>query len=130
MTIAAHQTLYEDSIAFGTRETLMAEEGKADMEQRISELEEDNEELKRQLREQRTIYEITEKKAIESQQLEEKRHNEDIMALERSIQQLQDQMTEITNREGIISSNKKDTSEHQLHSCFVTVSMYIFDINF
>ncbi|CAG01604.1 unnamed protein product, partial [Tetraodon nigroviridis] len=89
MTIAAHQTLYEDSIAFGTRETLMAEEGKADMEQRISELEEDNEELKRQLREQRTIYEITEKKAIESQQLEEKRHNEDIMALERSIQQLQ-----------------------------------------
>lgn len=39
--------------------------------------------------EQMTKYEITEKKTIESQQLEEKRHNENIMALERSIQQLQ-----------------------------------------
>lgn len=36
-----------------------------------------------------TKYEITEKRTIESQQLEEKRHNEDIMGLERSIQQLQ-----------------------------------------
>lgn len=52
-------------------------------------MEEKNKELKRQLTEERTKYEITEKKAIESQQLEEKRHNEDIMALERSIQQLQ-----------------------------------------
>lgn len=38
MNIAAHKTLYEDSIAFGTRETLLAEEGMADMEQRVKDL--------------------------------------------------------------------------------------------
>lgn len=38
MNIAAHKTLYEDSIAFGTRETLMAEKGKADMEQRVKDM--------------------------------------------------------------------------------------------
>lgn len=40
MNIAAHKTLYEDSIAFGTRETLMVEKGKADMEQRVKDINE------------------------------------------------------------------------------------------
>lgn len=38
MNIAAHKTLYEDSIAFGTRETLTAEKGMADMEQRVKDM--------------------------------------------------------------------------------------------
>lgn len=35
MTIAAYQTLYESSIAFGMRKALQAEQGKADMEKRV-----------------------------------------------------------------------------------------------
>lgn len=36
MTIAAYQTLYESSIAFGMRKALQAEQGKSDMEKRVS----------------------------------------------------------------------------------------------
>lgn len=35
MTIAAYQTLYESSIAFGMRKALQAEEGKADTERKV-----------------------------------------------------------------------------------------------
>lgn len=36
MTIAAYQTLYESSVAFGMRKALMAEQGKADMEKKVN----------------------------------------------------------------------------------------------
>lgn len=36
MTIAAYQTLYESSVAFGMRKALQAEQGKADMERKAS----------------------------------------------------------------------------------------------
>uniref|UniRef100_A0A8C3PMC6 Axonemal dynein light intermediate polypeptide 1 n=1 Tax=Calidris pygmaea TaxID=425635 RepID=A0A8C3PMC6_9CHAR len=36
MTIAAYQTLYESSVAFGMRKALQAEQGKSDMEKRVS----------------------------------------------------------------------------------------------
>merc|ERR1712153_168798 len=39
MTVAAYQTLYESSIAFGMRKALMAEQRKADLEARIKQLE-------------------------------------------------------------------------------------------
>lgn len=35
MTIAAYQTLYESSVAFGMRKALQSEQGKADMEKRV-----------------------------------------------------------------------------------------------
>ena len=35
MTLAAYQTLYESSIAFGMRKALQAEHGKADMEAKV-----------------------------------------------------------------------------------------------
>lgn len=36
MTIAAYQTLYESSVAFGMRKALQAEQGKTDLEKRVS----------------------------------------------------------------------------------------------
>lgn len=36
MTIDAHQTLYESSVAFGMRKALHAEKGKADLEKTVS----------------------------------------------------------------------------------------------
>lgn len=35
MNTAAHKSLYESSVAFGMRETLLAEHGKAEMEERV-----------------------------------------------------------------------------------------------
>ncbi len=35
MSIAAYQTLYESSVAFGMRKALQAEQGKSDMEARV-----------------------------------------------------------------------------------------------
>ena len=35
MTIAAYQTLYESSIAFGMRKALQADQGKADLEKQV-----------------------------------------------------------------------------------------------
>lgn len=37
-TVATYKTLYESSIAFGIRKTLLAEQGKADMEKRVKDL--------------------------------------------------------------------------------------------
>ncbi len=39
MTIAAYQSLYESSVLFGINKQIQAEEGKADLEKRIEELE-------------------------------------------------------------------------------------------
>jgi len=36
MTIAAYQTLYESSVAFGMRKALQAEQGKTDMKNQVS----------------------------------------------------------------------------------------------
>ena len=35
MTVAAFQTLYESSVAFGMRKALQSEQGKSEMEQRV-----------------------------------------------------------------------------------------------
>ena len=49
MTIAAYQTLYESSVAFGMRKSLMSEQGKVDMEENIGQLEQDKRDLEQQV---------------------------------------------------------------------------------
>ncbi len=49
MTIAAYQTLYESSVAFGMRKSLMSEQGKTDMEQTIESLNGDQNDLEKQV---------------------------------------------------------------------------------
>uniref|UniRef100_A0A663MRM3 Axonemal dynein light intermediate polypeptide 1 n=1 Tax=Athene cunicularia TaxID=194338 RepID=A0A663MRM3_ATHCN len=88
MTMAAYQTLYESSVAFGMRKALRAEEGKSDMEKRIAELEEEKRELERQVSEERAKCEATEKRENERQQIQEKKHAEEVQFLKRTNQQL------------------------------------------
>lgn len=38
MNVAAHKILYEDSLAFGTMEILIAEQGKTDLEQKVKDM--------------------------------------------------------------------------------------------
>ncbi|XP_042346654.1 axonemal dynein light intermediate polypeptide 1 [Plectropomus leopardus] len=100
MTIAAYQTLYESSVAFGMRKALQAEQGKADMEKKISDLEEERQELKKQLNEQKAKSDAIEKRENERRQVEEKKHAEEVQFLKRSNQQLKTQL------EGIIAPKK------------------------
>ncbi len=45
MTIAAYQTLYKSSVSFGLRKLIQAEQGKAELENRITSLEDQKEKL-------------------------------------------------------------------------------------
>jgi len=100
MTIAAYQTLYESSVAFGMRKTLMAEQGKADLEKKVVELEDDKRDLERQVNELKSKIDQIEKRNSEQRSVEEKKHNEEIQYLKKTNQQLKTQL------EGIIAPKK------------------------
>ncbi|XP_062520518.1 33 kDa inner dynein arm light chain, axonemal-like isoform X2 [Corticium candelabrum] len=101
MTIAAYQTLYESSVAFGMRKALQAEQGKTDMEKKIAELEEDKRGLEKQLNEAKVRAEAIEKRETERRVIEEKKHAEEIQFLKRQVQQYKQQL------EGIVAPSKK-----------------------
>uniref|UniRef100_A0A7S3DFN4 Uncharacterized protein n=1 Tax=Palpitomonas bilix TaxID=652834 RepID=A0A7S3DFN4_9EUKA len=65
MTIAAYQTLYESSVAFGTRKSLQAEQGKAGLEPKIGGLETEKRDLERQVQELKLKCENIEKRYSE-----------------------------------------------------------------
>ncbi|KAF7235770.1 Axonemal dynein light intermediate polypeptide 1 [Varanus komodoensis] len=100
MTIAAYQTLYESSVAFGMRKALQAEQGKSDMERKIAELGDEKRDLERQVNEQKAKCEAIEKRELERRQVEEKKHTEEVQFLKRTNQQLKAQL------EGIIAPKK------------------------
>ncbi|KAM4568059.1 axonemal dynein light intermediate polypeptide 1 [Fundulus diaphanus] len=100
MTIATYQTLYESSIAFGMRKALQAEQGKVDVEKRIEYLEEEKQELLKQLDEQKARCDAIEKREKEKRQVEERKDNEEIQFLKKTNHQLKTQL------EGMITPKK------------------------
>ena len=92
MTIAAYQTLYESSVAFGMRKALQAEQGKSDMETKISSLESEKKDLERQVQELKAKCEAIEKREAERRALEEKKHSEEVQFLKRTNGQLKQQL--------------------------------------
>ena len=101
MTIAAYQTLYESSIAFGMRKALQAEQGKADMEARIKQLEAEKKDFERQVQELKAKAEAIEKREGERRTLEEKKHAEEVQFLKRTNAQLKKEL------EAYLSPTKK-----------------------
>merc|ERR1712193_455819 len=87
MSIAAYQTLYESSVAFGMRKALQAEQGKTDMEKKIVDLDEEKHELEKQVNELKAKCDAIEKREAERRQVEEKKHSEEIQFLKRTNQQ-------------------------------------------
>eukprot|EP00891_Asterochloris_glomerata_P007070 jgi/Astpho2/7070/fgenesh1_pg.00107_%23_89_t len=92
MTIAAYQTLYESSIAFGMRKALQTEAGKSDMEQRINTLEAEAKDLERQVTEWRLKCEAIEKRESERREVDAKKHREEVTFLENHAKQLKQQL--------------------------------------
>ncbi|XP_065843740.1 33 kDa inner dynein arm light chain, axonemal-like [Oscarella lobularis] len=101
MTIAAYQTLYESSVAFGMRKALQAEQGKVDMEKKIKELEEDKKELEKNLQESKNRCEAIEKREAERRVQDDAKHTEEVQSLRKTISQLKTQL------EGIEAPSKK-----------------------
>ncbi|XP_053488937.1 axonemal dynein light intermediate polypeptide 1 [Ictalurus furcatus] len=95
MTIAAYQTLYESSVAFGMRKALQAEQEKSDTEKKIADLENEKRDLERQVNEQKAKCEAIERRENERRQVEEKKHTEEIQFLNRTNQQLKTQLDAI-----------------------------------
>ena len=81
MTIAAYQTLYESSIAYGMRKALMAEQGKNEMNANIADLEKCNADYAADIeRFEREIEEIKRKFEDDSDK-ERKQHEESVQYL-------------------------------------------------
>ena len=101
MTIAAYQTLYESSIAFGMRKALMAEQKKAEIEAKIKTLEGDKSELTRQVQELKAKCEAIEKRESERRALDEKNHQEEVALLKEANDRLK------ASLENLLSTPKK-----------------------
>ena len=101
MTLAAYQTLYESSIAFGTRKTLEAEQGRAQEEQALRELQEKRQQLEKKLADEKRAGEENVKRDNERRKLEEAKHQDELQFLKKTNQQLKQQL------EGIRSSGVK-----------------------
>nr|XP_020509494.1 axonemal dynein light intermediate polypeptide 1-like [Labrus bergylta] len=91
MTIPAYQTLNESSVAFGMRKALQSE-SKVDMEKKITDLDDEKLELKKQLNELKSQRDATEKRETEKRQIEEKKLVEEIQFLKRTNLQLKTQL--------------------------------------
>jgi len=101
MTIAAYQTLYESSIAFGMRKALMAEQRKAEMEAKIKHLESDKKDLERQVQDLMNRCDAIEKREQERRAADEKKHTEEVDFLKKTNEQLK------SNLESLLSTPKK-----------------------
>ncbi|KAJ3255203.1 Axonemal dynein light intermediate polypeptide 1 [Boothiomyces macroporosus] len=88
MSIAAYQTLYESSVAFGMRKALQAEQGKSDMETKIKELEDEKRQLEQSVLELKAKCEAIEKREGERRAMEERKHAEEIAFLKKTNVQL------------------------------------------
>ena len=88
MTIAAYQTLYESSIAFGMRKALMAEQKKADMEANIKTLETETKDLERQVQELREKCDAIEKREADRRKADEAKHQEEVEFLKQNNEKL------------------------------------------
>merc|ERR1711988_833611 len=81
MTIAAYQTLYESSIAFGMRKALMAEYKKTELESNVKQLESEREELSNQVADLTQRCEDIAGKEVERRAADEAKHTEDVEKL-------------------------------------------------
>lgn len=101
MTVAAFQTLYESSIAFGMRKALLAEQRKIDMKNKISELESKRSVLDRQIEELTQKCDQVEQEEEAKVEEEEKQHQEQVDFLKETNEQLK------KNLEALLSAPTK-----------------------
>lgn len=92
MTIAAYQTLYESSIAYGMRKALSAEQSKAQLQARQKFLQTENRDLERQVAETEAKIESMQKRDRAAREDTERRHADDVEVLRQHNQTLRDEL--------------------------------------
>ena len=95
MTIAAYQTLYESSIAFGMRKALMAEQRKAELETEIKNLETETKDLERQVQELRKKCDAIEKREADRRASDEAKHKEEVEFLKATNEKLKSSLEQL-----------------------------------
>lgn len=78
MTISAYQTLYQSAVTFGMRKQLQAEHGKAELENKIEELEERKTKLENKVIELKSKIDAIEKRNKERREIEKQEREEEI----------------------------------------------------
>lgn len=78
MSIAAYQTLYQSSVTFSTRKQLQSEQGKAETEAQIEELEETKRRHEARVVELKNKYEAIERRETERHAIDERNRKEEI----------------------------------------------------
>merc|ERR1711865_645445 len=101
MTIAAYQTLYESSIAFGMRKALMAEHRKAEMEAKVKQLEAEKDDLEHQVMELTSRCDAIQKRETERRAMDDKKHADEIEKLETTNESLK------SNLESMLSAPQR-----------------------
>ncbi len=101
MTTAAYQTLYESSIAFGMRKSLMASVAKQQYGEKAAALSADNADLERQINELTSRIEIIKKKEEERRGADKARHMEEVERLKATNEGLK------ASLESLLSAPKK-----------------------
>ena len=78
MTISAYQTLYQSAVTFGMRKQLQAEHGKAELENKIEELESKKTKLENKVIELKSKIDAIENRNKERKEIEQKKRDEEI----------------------------------------------------
>ena len=101
MTIAAYETLYESSIAYGIRKALMAEQKRTDLDQKLKLLANQKRELQSQVEYLKRTIDATKSRATERRESEEKAHSDEVERLQRANETLK------TGLEALLGAPKK-----------------------
>ena len=101
MTIAAYETLYESSIAYGIRKALMAEHRRMELESKLKDLTNVKKELLTQVQSLQSSIDSTSVRTQEKREADEKNHLEEVERIQRTNEQLK------TTLEGLLSAPKK-----------------------
>lgn len=101
MSIAAYETLYESSIAYGVRKALVAEQKRIDLDSKLRDLASSKRELAGQIDNLKKTIEMTQARANEKREAEEKLHAEEVERIMRTNEQLK------TSLETMLSAPKK-----------------------
>jgi dynein light intermediate chain, axonemal len=101
MTIAAYETLYESSIAYGVRKALVAEQKRIDLDAKLRDLASSKKDLASQIDNLKKTIEMTQARANEKREAEEKLHAEEVERIMRTNEQLK------TSLETMLSAPKK-----------------------
>lgn len=92
MTIAAYQSLYESSIAFGMRKALQAEQRRNQHNKKMKSLMVSNRELKQEVEDLENKIAQIERNEAERREQEERKHREEVEMLKRTNAQLKEQL--------------------------------------